>query len=81
MSDTAARILEDALQLPERERADLAVSLIDSLDPSVDSDWEAAWGREIARRTKELDEGSVQTVPWSEVRRKLRGRLDERANP
>jgi putative addiction module component (TIGR02574 family) len=80
MSDAATKILEDALQLSDRDRADLAVSLIDSLDSSVDSDWEAAWDQELARRTKELDEGSVQTIPWSEVRRKLRGRLDGRAN-
>jgi putative addiction module component (TIGR02574 family) len=80
MPDAAAKILEDALRLSDRDRANLAVSLIDSLDPSVDSDWEAAWDQEIARRTKELDEGSVQTIPWSEVRRKLRGRLNGRAN-
>lgn len=71
MSAPATKILEDALQLSDRDRANLAVSLIDSLDPSVDSDWEAAWDQEIARRTKELDEGSVETIPWSEVRRKL----------
>jgi putative addiction module component (TIGR02574 family) len=80
MSNAAAKILQEALQLSDRDRANLAVSLIDSLDPSIDSDWEAAWDLEIAQRTKELDEGTVQTIPWEEVRRKLRGRLDGRAN-
>ena len=27
---------------------------------------------EIARRVKELDEGTARTVPWSEVQRQLR---------
>lgn len=76
MSDVATRILEDALRLSDRDRANLACSLIDSLDPAVDTDWADAWDQEIARRTKELDDGSVETIPWSEVRPKLRGRLD-----
>jgi putative addiction module component (TIGR02574 family) len=78
MSTSAENILADALQLSDRDRANLAVSLIDSLDPTIDSDWELAWDQEIARRTKELDDGSVETIPWLEVRQKLRGRLDGR---
>lgn len=80
MTPATTRLLENALQLSDQERADLAVSLIDSLDPAVDSDWEAAWDAEIERRVKELDEGSVKTVPWSDVRKRLRGRLDAQSN-
>ena len=80
MTPTATKLLEEALQLSDRDRANLVASLIDSLDPAVDSDWEAAWSQEIARRVNELDEGSVKTVPWSAVRQKLRGRLDAQSN-
>ena len=79
MSASAEQILADAMQLSDRHRENLAVSLVDSLDPTIDSDWEAAWDQEIARRTKELDEGSVETIPRLEVRQKLRGRLDGRS--
>jgi putative addiction module component (TIGR02574 family) len=75
MTSNATQLLEDALRLPERERADLAVALIDSLDPVVDSECEAAWDTEIARRVQELDDGTVTPVPWWEVRQKLRRRL------
>ncbi|MEX1027816.1 MAG: addiction module protein [Candidatus Paceibacterota bacterium] len=75
---SAEKVLADALQLSDRDRANIAVSLIDSLDPAIDSDWEVAWDQEIARRTKELDEGSVETVPWSVVRQNLQGRLNGR---
>jgi hypothetical protein len=39
---------------------------------------EAAWSREIVRRVAELDAGTVQTIPWEEVREELFGRRDER---
>ena len=75
MTSNATQLLEDALRLPERERADLAVALIDSLDPAVDSECEAGWDTEIARRVQELENGTVTPVSWWEVRQKLRSRL------
>jgi len=35
------------------------------------ADAEQLWSVEIARRVKELDEGTARTVPWSEVQRQL----------
>jgi len=69
-----ARILHLALKLPPEARAALAGSLLESLDTVVDADAEAAWEAEIAKRVHELDSGSVQPVPWSEVRRRLSAR-------
>jgi putative addiction module component (TIGR02574 family) len=34
-------------------------------------DIEAAWTKEIARRVVEIDAGTVQLVPWEEVREEL----------
>ncbi len=76
MTLNAAKLLKDALRLSDRERANLAASLIESLDAETDDDVESAWAAEIERRVKELDEGSVKPIPWSEVRRKLRGSGD-----
>jgi putative addiction module component (TIGR02574 family) len=72
----AGEILKHALTLSEKERAELASSLIDSLDPVVDADAELAWQEEIARRLEEVESGRAQTVPWDEVRRKGRALLN-----
>jgi putative addiction module component (TIGR02574 family) len=66
----AGELLKHALTLSDKERAELASSLIDSLDPTVDSDAELAWQEEIARRLEEVETGRIKTVPWDEVRRK-----------
>jgi putative addiction module component (TIGR02574 family) len=68
----ANELLKKALTLPENERADLAASLIDSLDTTVDDDVETAWQQEIARRMEEIESGKVKPVTWEEVRRKSR---------
>ena len=68
---TAKRIADEALKLPAEARAALAGTLLDSLDEEVDEDAEAAWSAEIAKRIRELADGSVKTVPWSEVRRSI----------
>jgi len=63
--------LEQALHLDEGDRATLAGALIESLEGPADEGVEEAWEEEICRRVEELDRGSVETVPWSEVRAKL----------
>jgi hypothetical protein len=42
---------------------------------TVDPDAEELWEREILRRAKELDAGSVKTVPWVELRSRLIAKL------
>jgi putative addiction module component (TIGR02574 family) len=70
MSPEIEELLKKAMALPPAARADLASSLIDSLDETVDDDVEAAWQQEIAHRVEELESGKVKTIPWTEVRRK-----------
>ena len=74
MKRDAAAILKEALALPSEARAALAGSLLDSLETDFDDDAEAAWAAEINRRLAELDSGSVKTIPWAEVRRRLAAR-------
>lgn len=71
MTVKAARLLEEALNLPPTSRADLASTLIRSLDNESDADAETAWAAEIDRRVAELDSGQVKTIPWSKVEEKL----------
>jgi putative addiction module component (TIGR02574 family) len=68
MSTDATKLLSEALGLPAEARAALAARLIDSLDETVDPDAESLWADEISRRLREIDEGRVQAIPWSEVR-------------
>ena len=73
MNAAAQEVLNTALQLPDRDRADLAASLIESLDRPFDSDSQAAWAEEVQRRLAELDSGTVKPVPWDEARPVIAG--------
>jgi putative addiction module component (TIGR02574 family) len=72
MSKRSDRLLEEALALTPEERADVAATLLESLDEQEDDGVEEAWAREIERRIQDVESGRVKTVPWSEVRRRLR---------
>jgi putative addiction module component (TIGR02574 family) len=75
MSNTLTELKEKASQLSEAERAELALSLIESLDGPADSDVEEAWRLEIERRVGEIERGEVQLIPGEEVFARLRRRL------
>ena len=75
MTERAAELMQKALSLSEEERADLACSLIDSLDATVDEGVESAWEQEIARRVADLDSGRAKTVSWDEVRGRISSKL------
>ncbi|MBI3945354.1 MAG: addiction module protein [Armatimonadetes bacterium] len=72
MGLATAEVIEEALRLSPRERAELAARLIESLDGDRDADAEAAWSDEIARRVHELDAGLVEPIPWSKAREMIR---------
>ena len=65
------QILEQALTLPENQRAAIAASLLQSLDSECDATSDADWDAEIKRRLDEIDNGSVELVPWREVKSKM----------
>ena len=68
-------LLDEALRLPEGDRADLAAKLIESLDADLDTDVDAAWAREIERRCAAVDAGDAVTSDWEAVR----GRIEREA--
>jgi len=72
MTQQAFDLLQKALSLSEEERADLACSLMESLDAAVEERPEKAWNEEIDRRLADLDSGKAKTVPWDEIRRRMR---------
>jgi putative addiction module component (TIGR02574 family) len=71
MATDAQEILDAALKLSDQEKAAIAASLIESLDPDYDEGCDEAWAAEIAKRMREVDSGQVKTIPWSEARRMI----------
>jgi putative addiction module component (TIGR02574 family) len=69
-------LFREASELSERERAELAGLLLESLESEPDKDVEAAWAEEIERRVRQLDSGEVKTIPWQQVRTELFARLN-----
>ena len=73
MSSTLDELKEQAAKLSDAERAELALSLIESLEaPANDGEIEAAWLAEAERRAGELRRGLVQPVPGDVVFERLR---------
>jgi len=68
--------LQQALALSEEERAELASTLIESLETILDPNAEAACQEEIARRAEELHSGKMKSVSWQTVREKGRAILN-----
>jgi putative addiction module component (TIGR02574 family) len=75
MSLTTERILEEVLSLPEDQRAELAVRLLQSLDREIDPDAEEAWVAEIERRCAAIDAGETTLSDWYDVRRRIEKEL------
>jgi putative addiction module component (TIGR02574 family) len=71
MERNLKEVFQEAVQLPERDRAALAGLLIETLDPVSEPDVEAAWSEEITRRLAEIDAGTVELIPWEDVRTEL----------
>jgi putative addiction module component (TIGR02574 family) len=67
----AERLLTEALGLPERERADLAARLLESLDEADGRDVDEDWAAEIERRCAAIDAGDAVTSDWNQVRQRI----------
>lgn len=71
MGRTAEQLLSEALELPERDRADVAARLIESLDREKDEEVDAAWAEEIERRCADRDAGRTTGADWEQVRERI----------
>lgn len=79
MTKRAEALLRDALDLDERERAEMAADLLESLEPPVDPrEIEDAWREEVRRRVAAVDSGQAELIPWERVRDQLFARSSDR---
>ena len=69
--------MEEALSLPDDERAEIAGALLESLEPAPEADVESSWRQEVAARVAALEAGEVTTIPWEEIRDRFLARLSE----
>jgi putative addiction module component (TIGR02574 family) len=71
MTERARKLLNDAMELPLPERAELAADLLASLDGEPDADVEAAWASEVERRARDAHANPDDDVAWETVRNEL----------
>ena len=73
-NQSIATLRQQALDLPEADRAELARDLVASLDGPADSDVADAWDKEILRRLAEIDAGTAELIDRVELTRRLQQR-------
>jgi len=71
---------QELLSLPRKERADLVLRLIRSLDEGAEEDVDAYWKEELVRRSRQIDAGEAELIPAEEVFRKAHERLAKNQN-
>jgi putative addiction module component (TIGR02574 family) len=71
MAMNESALLEQVLSLPEHDRAEFAVRLLESLDPGGQADVDEAWVAEIERRCAAVDAGTLSTSDWKDVRARI----------
>ena len=76
--ETLDKLRAEVLTLSDSERAALAYDLVKSLDEPADSDVEAAWDTEIARRLRAIDSGTAKLIDRDELERRFKVRLGHR---
>ena len=71
MTNSANMILDQALELSARERANVAEKLLFSLD-TPDSKIDALWAKESDSRVEAYKKGEIEAIPAEEVFAKYR---------
>jgi putative addiction module component (TIGR02574 family) len=64
----AKKIIDEALELDDNERALIAREMLASLGSAEVS---SEFARELERRIQDIETGAAKPVPWSEVRSEL----------
>jgi putative addiction module component (TIGR02574 family) len=78
MTKSAQDIFEQAMALDLDDRADLIARLTDTLEPSTDPEYLAAWEAEIRERIAQVERGETRGIPWREAIEQIRrGEIDD----
>ncbi|MBW3597799.1 MAG: addiction module protein [Planctomycetes bacterium] len=74
-------IFDQALKLPEEQRAELAHQLLESLggsDGESQTTFDQEWAEEIERRSAAYRSGEMPAEDWRVVMKRLRASLEEK---
>ena len=74
MARKTKALIEQALELPLGERAELARQLLDSLENISEEENDALWAVEAERRFDDYKAGKIESTPAEEVFARLRAR-------
>jgi putative addiction module component (TIGR02574 family) len=75
MARTIDQLLSEALLLSERDRAQVAARLLESLDEAKDEAVDEAWTAEIERRCADRDLGRTSGADWEDLRRRIESEI------
>ncbi len=75
MNALAEKLAEEALTLPEDDRAALADVLLRSLKAAASDQVDVLWAEEAERRVREIEDGTVALLDGETVLREARERL------
>jgi len=78
MSKEGQKVLDEALRLELRKRAELTAELLASLDGEPDEEVEAAWAAEIERRAARARSKEDAGRSWTEARDAAKDALSKR---
>lgn len=78
MSGRSQKVLDEAMDLSEAERAEVALELVASLDGPADADAQNSWVAEIERRAARVlaDPGGGQD--WASAKAEIESKLHQR---
>jgi putative addiction module component (TIGR02574 family) len=80
MSLKVEELLEQALELPDEDRLQLAEALLSSVGPAGAPPFDPEWLTEAKRRAARIDAGEGKLSRWAEVRERARRSLGEQAS-
>jgi putative addiction module component (TIGR02574 family) len=77
MNASVEHLLQEALKLPDEQQLQLVSALVSAVEQRRLRPFDDFWLHEIKRRSAEYDAGTIQAIPWAEVkecaRRKVTG--------
>lgn len=79
MSLKVEALLEQALELPNEDRLQLAEALLSSVGSAGAPPFDPEWLTEVKRRAARLDRGEGKLSSWEEVRERAHRSLGEQA--
>ncbi len=71
MTPRTDQLLLELLSLPQDERTEVAVALLDNLEDDTSAAATEAWQDEIRRRKADIVAGKAKLAPWNEAKARI----------